>query len=165
MGEGLKADEARDAAFLLTGAGMRVGKSAYLTTDPMTIQEGRRAIAQAVLNNRVKARDQDVPKLICQPNNLSSLIPLGPLHLEMCLYFAVLTTKEHPDSLLEVKGIIGGKGTSDLGHPSFLPLPQTVVLKVIEVQYPRCLHSHLNWTAQMGPDVLGKEGGIAKKCI
>ena len=39
MGEGLKADEARDATFLLTGAGMWVGKAAYLTTDPMTIQE------------------------------------------------------------------------------------------------------------------------------
>ena len=48
MGEGLRADEARDAAFLLTGAGMWVEKSAYLTTDPMTIQEGKRAIAQAV---------------------------------------------------------------------------------------------------------------------
>ena len=45
MGEGLKADEARDAAFLLTGAGTWVGKSAYLTADPMTLQEGRRAIA------------------------------------------------------------------------------------------------------------------------
>ena len=56
MGEGLRADEARDAAFLPTGAGMWVGKSAYLTTDPMIIQEGRRAIAQAVLHNRVKAR-------------------------------------------------------------------------------------------------------------
>ena len=41
MGEGLTMDEARDAAFLLTGVGMWVGKSAYLTTDPMTIQEGR----------------------------------------------------------------------------------------------------------------------------
>ena len=48
MGEGLTADEARDAAFLLTGAGMWVGKLAYLAVDPMTIQEGRRAIAQAV---------------------------------------------------------------------------------------------------------------------
>ena len=34
MGEGLKVDEARDAAFLLTGAGMWVGKLAYLTADP-----------------------------------------------------------------------------------------------------------------------------------
>ena len=41
IGEGLTADEARDATFLLPGAGTLVGKSAYLTTDPMTIQEGR----------------------------------------------------------------------------------------------------------------------------
>ena len=40
MGEGLTADEARDATFLLTGAGTWVGKLVYLTTDPMTIQEG-----------------------------------------------------------------------------------------------------------------------------
>ena len=38
LGEGLTADEARDAAFLLTRAGMWVGKLAYLATDPMTIQ-------------------------------------------------------------------------------------------------------------------------------
>ena len=56
MGEGLMADKARDAAFLLTGAGMWVEKSAYLTTDSMMIHEGRRAIAQAVSDNRIKAR-------------------------------------------------------------------------------------------------------------
>ena len=44
MGEGLKVDEARDTAFLLTGAGTSVGKSAYLTTNPMMLQEGKRAI-------------------------------------------------------------------------------------------------------------------------
>ena len=48
MGEGLTVEEARDAAFLITGAGTWAGKLAYLTADPMTIQEGRRAIAQAV---------------------------------------------------------------------------------------------------------------------
>ena len=48
MGEGLTTDEARDAASLLAGAGTWVGKLAYLTTDPITNQEGRRAIAQAV---------------------------------------------------------------------------------------------------------------------
>ena len=37
MGEGLKADKARDAAFLLMGAGTWVGKAAYLTANPMTI--------------------------------------------------------------------------------------------------------------------------------
>ena len=51
MGESLTVDEARDAAFLLTGAGMWVGKSAYLAADPMTIQEGKRAIAQAILDH------------------------------------------------------------------------------------------------------------------
>ena len=48
IGEGLTMDKARDATFLLTGAGMWVGKSAYLATDPMTIQEGRRAVAQSI---------------------------------------------------------------------------------------------------------------------
>ena len=56
MEEGLRADEARDATFLVTGAGMWVGKSAYLTADPMTTHEDRRAIAQAVSDNTVKAR-------------------------------------------------------------------------------------------------------------
>ena len=51
MGEGLMADKARDAAFLLTGAGMWVGKLAYLAADPMPIQEGKWAIAQVVLDN------------------------------------------------------------------------------------------------------------------
>ena len=45
MGEGLTTDEARDATFLLTRAGTWVGKPAYLTANPMTIQEGQQAIA------------------------------------------------------------------------------------------------------------------------
>ena len=40
MGECLTTDKARDATFLLTGAGMWGGKLAYLSADPMTIQEG-----------------------------------------------------------------------------------------------------------------------------
>ena len=63
MGEGLMVDEARDTTFLLTGVGTWVGKLAYLTTDPMTIQEGKRAIAQAVLDNRVKARGPGHPQM------------------------------------------------------------------------------------------------------
>ena len=61
MGEGIMADEARDASFLLTGAGTRVEKSAYLATDPVTIQEGKRATAQAILDNRVKVRGPGCP--------------------------------------------------------------------------------------------------------
>ena len=74
-------------------------------------------------------------------------------------------TNEHPNGLLEAEGIIGDKGTSDLGHPGFLPLPQTMVSKVIEVQYLWHLQCHLNQTTQTGPDVLDEVGGIKKKCI
>ena len=56
MGEGLRVEEARDAAFLLTGGGTWIGKLAYFTANPMTIQEGKRTIAQAVSDNRVKVR-------------------------------------------------------------------------------------------------------------
>ena len=83
----------------------------------------------------------------------------------MYLYTAVLMMNEHPAGLLEVEGIIGDEGTNDLGHPSFPPLHQTMVLKVIEVQYPWRLQCHLNWTTQMGPDILDEEGGIKKKHI
>ena len=63
MEEGLNADEARDATFLLTGAGTWVGKSAYLTTDPMMLQEGKKAITQAVSDHRVKARGPGCPRV------------------------------------------------------------------------------------------------------
>ena len=56
MGEGLTADKARYATFLLTGADTWVGKLAYLAADPMTIQEGRRAIVQVISDHWVKAR-------------------------------------------------------------------------------------------------------------
>ena len=83
----------------------------------------------------------------------------------MYLYTAVLTMNDHPNGLQEAKGIIGDKGTNNLGHLSFLPLPWTVVLKVIEVQYPWHLRCHLNWTVQTGPDVLDEVEGIERKCI
>ena len=63
MGEGLKADEARDAAFLITGSGTWVGKPAYLTADPMTLLEGRRAITHAISDQRVKARGPGCPRV------------------------------------------------------------------------------------------------------
>ena len=39
MGEGLSLGEVRDNTFALSGAGTWVGMSAYLATDPLTIQE------------------------------------------------------------------------------------------------------------------------------
>ena len=41
MGEGLTTNGTRDATFLITRAGTWVGKLAYLTVDPMTIQEAQ----------------------------------------------------------------------------------------------------------------------------
>ena len=63
MGEGLKVDKARDAAFLITGSSMWVGKLAYLTTDPMMLLEGRRAITPAISDQRVKARGLGCPRV------------------------------------------------------------------------------------------------------
>ena len=60
-GEGLTVDDARDATFLLMGAGMWVGKLAYFVADPMTIQEGRRAIAQSISDHQVKAMGPGCP--------------------------------------------------------------------------------------------------------
>ena len=58
---GLTMDDARDATFLLAGAGTWVGKPAYLATDPMTIQEGQWAIAQAITDCQVKTRGPGHP--------------------------------------------------------------------------------------------------------
>ena len=61
MGEGLTVDEARYATFLLTGAGIWVGKLAYLSADSMTIQEGKRTIVQAVSDHPAKVRGPGCP--------------------------------------------------------------------------------------------------------
>ena len=63
MGEGLTVDEARDAAFLITGARTWVDKPAYLTANPMMLQEGKRAITHAVSDQRVKARGPGCPQV------------------------------------------------------------------------------------------------------
>ena len=81
----------------------------------------------------------------------------------MCLETMVLMTNEHPNSLPEAVGIIGDKGTSNLGNPSSLPLPQTMVLKVIGVHCPRHLQYHPGRTAQTDPDILDEAGGTEKK--
>ena len=77
----------------------------------------------------------------------------------------VLMTNEHPNGLPKAKGIIGDEGTSNLSHPSSLPLPQTMVLKVIGVHCPWCLQCHPGWTAQTDPDILDEAGGTEKKRV
>ena len=61
LGEGLTMDKASNAAFLLTGVGMWVGKPGYLAANSVTIQEGWQAIAQAITDYRVKARGSGCP--------------------------------------------------------------------------------------------------------
>ena len=81
----------------------------------------------------------------------------------MCPETMVLMTSKHLDGLPEAEGIIGDRGTSDLGHPGSLPLPQTVVLKVIEVHCQWHLQCHPGLTIQTDPDVLDKVGGTKRK--
>ena len=73
----------------------------------------------------------------------------------MCPETTVLTTNKHLDGL--------PKGTSDLGHPSSLPLPQTMVLNVLGVHCLWHLQCHPSWTAQTDPDILDEIGGTEKK--
>ena len=126
MGEGLAMDKARDATFLLTGACTWMGKSAYLTADSMTIQEGKRAIAQAISDHCIKVRDLDIPVRICWPNNPSGSTPLGVPLWKMHLEIVVLTTHHHPMGPLEARNIIGTGETKGLNHLGSLHLPQAM---------------------------------------
>ena len=74
------ADEARGATFLLTGAGTWMGNLAYLATDPMIIQESKRAIAQAISDNQVKARGPRCPwvNLLAQQPFLFNALRTSP---------------------------------------------------------------------------------------
>ena len=125
MGKGLMADEARDATFILTGAGTWVGKWAYLAADPVTIQEGKRAIAQAILDNRVKARGPRHPHvnpLAEQPFQFNAIRTSPPKDVS-CLEIAVLTIHSHLASPLEVKNTIGDRETRGHYHLGSLHLP------------------------------------------
>ena len=70
---------------------------------------------------------------ICQPNSPSSSMPTEHPHQKMCLEIAVLTIPEHPVGPLEAENAIGEGKTRGLNHLGFLHLPQTMVLRVIEV--------------------------------
>ena len=116
MGEGLRVDEARDAAFLLTGADMWVGKLAYLTTDTMTIHEGWRAIAQAISDNRVKVRGPRHPhvNLLAHYPSISTPqeIILQNVHWEMMALIFPLHLTGH----LEAMNAIDNGETVGLSH-------------------------------------------------
>ena len=165
MGEGLKADEARDATFLLTGAGKWVGKSAYLTANPMTIQEGRRAIAQAISDNRLKARGPGHPLvnlLAQQPFKFNTPRTSPPRDVSIHYGSDDEWAPQQPS-----RGWGHNRRWRDQWHQSpWFPSPSPDCgFKSEEVHYPWCLWYHLSQTTQMGPDVLDEAGGIEKKHI
>ena len=64
-------DEARDASFLLTGVGMWVGKQAYLTADPMRIQE--RSMGNCPSHNRPLSKGERARMSTFNPVNPTTL--------------------------------------------------------------------------------------------
>ena len=126
-------DEARDATFLLAGTGTWVGKLAYLTTNPMTLQEGKRAITCAVSDHVVKARGQGHPWV-----NLPAQLPFRFTTLEASpqgnrSMHEVHDNGQTQQQPLGVAAIIGRGETKDSKHPNINPLHQTEVLKVTGV--------------------------------
>ena len=156
MGEGLTTEEARDAAFLLTGAVMWVGKLAYLTADPMTIQaiqEGRRAIPQAISDCQVKVRGPGCPRVNPLANNPSSLIPWEVPLWRMHLGMVVLIINHHLIGHQGAENVTDVRETKGLHHLSSPHLPQTMGSRVTGVHYqwlPQCC---LGLTGQKDPDV------------
>ena len=135
MGEGFTTDEARHATFLLTGAGMWVGKLAYLAADPMTIKRVKGPLFKPYRIVKLRWGDQDIPMWICRPKNPSSLIPQELPLWKTCLEIVVLTTYHHPAGLLGAGNVTGIGETKSLNHLGFLHLPQTVGLRVTKVCY------------------------------
>ena len=67
------------------------------------------------------------------------------------------------NGLPKAEGIIGDGETINLGCPGSPPLLQTMALKAIEVQYPRCLQISSQSDHRMDTDILDEAGGIEKK--
>ena len=120
MGESLSLGEARDAAFVLTGVGTWVSKPAYLATDPLTIQEGQQAIAQAITECQIKVRGPGYPCV-----NLLSLQPfrfdcLGDSPQEDPLEMPIWIINQHPTSLQEARTAINIEEIRGYHHLSYL---------------------------------------------
>ena len=162
MGEGLMVNEARDATFLLTGAGTWVGKSAYLTANPMTIQEGKRAIAQAVSDNRVKAKGPGHPhvNLLAQQPFWFNALRTSPLK---DVSGDCSSINSHLTGNQEAENAIGDGEIRGLNHLGFLHLPQTVVSRVIGVHCWQHLQCHPNLTVQMDQGVPDEVDNTEKK--
>ena len=162
LGEGLTTDEARDATFLLTGAGMWIGKLAYLAADPMTIQEGQWAIAQAITDCHMKVR--------------------GLGHLCVNLLAQQPFRFDHPRGSL-IKDTSGDGGSDHQPLPCQPPrgwdqnrhwrtkcfhclsshhLPQTVGLRVTGAHYQWLPWCHPGLIYQMDPSIPNKGDGTKR---
>ena len=130
------ADEARDATILLTGAGMWVGKSAYLAADPMTIQEGRWAIAQAVTDHQVKVKGPGHPcvnLLAQQPFRFDP--PRGSPKKDASGMVALIINL-HLAGPQGAENIIDVRETKGLHHLRSPHLPWIMALRATGVHYP-----------------------------
>ena len=135
MGEGLTMDEARNTTFLLTGAGMWVGKLAYLTTDPMTIQEGRWAIAQAITDCQVKVRGPGCPCVNPPAQQLFRSDPPRGFPMKDASRDGGSDCQPSPHWPQEAKNAIDIRETKDLHHLGSPHLPQIMGLRATGVHY------------------------------
>ena len=163
MGEGLTVDEARDAAFLLTGAGMWVRKLAYLTTNPMTIQGSKRPIAQAVSDHRVKVRGPGHPCV-----NLPDHQPFwfNPPRSSPPKDVSGNCSSNYPPSpCWPSRGwdVTGMRETKGLNHLGSLHLPQNMGLRVTGVHYQQLPQCGPGLTSQTDQDIPHKIDNIERK--
>ena len=128
-------DKARDATFLLTGVGTWVGKPAYLTADPMTIQEGQQVIAQAVTDCQVKVRGPGHPRVNPLTQQSFRFDCIRGFPQRTSLGRLVLTIDHCHIGLPEAKIAIDIGGTKGHHHLGCCHLPQTVGLKATGVHY------------------------------
>ena len=163
MGEGLTMDKARDAAFLLTGAGTWVGKSAYLTANPMTIQEGKRAIAQAVKDCQVKARGPGCPHV-----NLLAQQPFWfnpPRNSPPKDVSGDCGSDNPPSPSWPSRGWEHNRHWRDQrpNHLSSLHLPQSMGSRATGIHYQQLPWCHPGLTSQMDQDIPDKVDDIKRK--
>ena len=155
------ADDITDATFLLTGAGMWLGKSAYLAADPMTIQESKQAIAQAITDHQVKVRGPGHPPVNLLDQQPSGLTPWeAPLRRTPLGMVALSTfTSPAPPGAENIIDVGETKGLHHLGSPH---LPQIMGLRATGVHYPGLPWCHLGLAGQTDPNIPDEEDGTKR---
>ena len=162
LGECLTVDKARDTAFLLTGVGILVGKPTYLSAEPMTIQEGQQAIAQAVMDCHVRTRGPEHPHV-----NLMAQQPFRFEHLRASLIKDTYgnggsDTQPLPCQPKGVETAINIGGTKGFHCLSSHHLSQTDGLRVTGTCYQWLPQCHLHLIDQMDPSIPIKGDGTKR---